>query len=995
MLCPSCGLDTPSGFRFCGRCGAALEEMAPTREVRKVVTIVFCDLTGSTALGDRTDPEALRSILRGYYDQMRTILEQHGGTVEKFVGDAVMAVFGVPVAHEDDAMRAVRAVWQMRSAIGMLGLTARIGVNTGEVVTGEGDTLVTGDAVNVAARLEQHAPPGEVLIGPATCRLVGGAIQAEPVQLDVKGKQTPIGAHLLLAVDPQAPGVARRLDTPLVGRTGELSLLRQAFERAVTAQGCHLFTLLGSAGVGKSRLVAEMLKSIDAAVVRGRCLDYGEGITYWPVIEVLKQLGPRADPTVELLDRGTPTTNELFWAVRSRLEDSAAERPLVVVFDDIHWGAPTFLDLVDHIADLSREAPILLLCIARPELLDIRPGWGGGKLNATTVLLESLSAAESAELIGSLDDPLGHDSLSPQTRERILNMAGGNPLYVEEMLALAREGGDVQVPSTIQALLQARLDQLGAGERAVVERGAVEGEVFHGGTVRELTSEPDREQARKHLVGLVRKELIRPAPATLTGDDAYRFRHLLIRDAAYDSLPKQIRAQLHERFASWLDTLPTQLAEQDEILGYHFEQAARYQRELGEPNQAIELRAAKRLGAAGAKALARADAPAADNLLTRALDLLPPQHAERPGIVLDLLRAVEISWDLDRANLLIGELEASTDPSSRMNGRLARLQYQLATTSQPITIEAQNAADEALDAFQRAGDHAGQARAWTLLAEVHWKRSHAAATLAALDQAIEHARQAGDTVAMIALCLHQIGPLKLGPFPQATVRQRLSEMRALAATSPRLEAAALILEAEIAAGAGCFDEARALYERSDAIASQLGLALLRHLNRASLADIELLDSRPDEAARLLRECYTVFGEFGETGFRSTIAATLARALYECGERDEAERFAIEGETMGGADDVVNFAYGRSVRAMVLADRDHPVAAEELGRSALGYAQETDLPEVHAFAYLALAHVLRQSGRSDEARPLIEQAIASHDSRGDVCSSAKARELLRR
>ena len=294
MRCAACGQENPAGFRFCGRCGAALEAAAPVREVRKVVTIVFCDLTGSTALGDRTDPETLRAIMAGYYDEMRSILERHGGTVEKFVGDAVMAVFGIPVSHEDDALRAVRAAWQMRTAVATLGLNARIGVNTGEVVTGGGETLVTGDAVNVAARLEQLAPAGEVLIGADTQQLVRGAVESELVAIEAKGKTAPISAHRLLSVDLLAAAVVRNLDTPLVGRKRELGLLHQAFERAVTEQACHLFTLLGAAGVGKSRLVSELLVGIDATVLRGRCLDYGEGITYWPVVEMLKQLGPRA-----------------------------------------------------------------------------------------------------------------------------------------------------------------------------------------------------------------------------------------------------------------------------------------------------------------------------------------------------------------------------------------------------------------------------------------------------------------------------------------------------------------------------------------------------------------------------------------------------------------------------------------------------------------------------------------------------------------------------
>jgi class 3 adenylate cyclase len=303
MQCPSCGRDSPESFSFCGNCGAALAAAEPPRDVRKVVTVVFCDLTGSTALGDVTDPETLRATMRGYYDEMRTILERHGGTVEKFVGDAVMAVFGVPVSHEDDALRAVRAAWEMHAAVPKLGLQARIGVNTGGVVTGEGDTLVTGDAVNVAARLEQAATPGEVLIGAETQQLVRDAVQVEPVRIDAKGKGE-VNAFRLLEVDLQAASIARRLDTPLIGRRSELAQLEQAFERTVREQRCHLFTVLGAAGVGKSRLVGEFLAGIDARVVTGACLDYGEGITFWPVISVLKALGQRADPTITRVVEG-------------------------------------------------------------------------------------------------------------------------------------------------------------------------------------------------------------------------------------------------------------------------------------------------------------------------------------------------------------------------------------------------------------------------------------------------------------------------------------------------------------------------------------------------------------------------------------------------------------------------------------------------------------------------------------------------------------------
>ena len=545
------------------------------------MTVVFCDLCGSTALGDTADPEALRATMRDYYEQMRAILERHGGTVEKFVGDAVMAVFGVPVAHEDDALRGVRAAWEMRSAVSALGLAARVGVNTGEVVAGEGDTFVTGDAVNVAARLEQSAEAGEVLLGAETRRLVRDAVGVEPVEVAAKGKPEPLGAFRLVQVDPEAAPVARRFDTPLVGRRSELDQLAGAFNRTVREGRCHLFTVLGVAGVGKSRLVMEFLSGLDATVLHGRCLNYGEGITFWPVVSVLKQLGERARDTLARLVEGASTPNELFWAVRAQLEEVALERPMVVCFDDVHWGEATFLDLVDHIADLSRGAPLLVLCLARPELLDKRPGWGGGKLNATTILLEPLTAEECDELLAA------HGDVGPEMRDRILAAAQGNPLFVEEMVALAREDRGVRVPATVQALLQARLDQLDGEERTVIDHGAVEGEVFHRNAVVELTRSPDLET---QLVGLMRKELIHPARATFADDRAFRFRHLLIRDAAYDSLPKETRAELHERFAAWLERHGRELVELDEVLGYHLEQASRYRRELGRPSPEVEQR---------------------------------------------------------------------------------------------------------------------------------------------------------------------------------------------------------------------------------------------------------------------------------------------------------------------------------------------------------------------------------------------------------------------
>ena len=571
------------------------------------------------------DPEALQGLLARYFERMKGIVESHGGSVEKFIGDAVMAVFGVPVVHEDDALRACRAAVEMRDALPELGVEGRIGVNTGEVLTGTEERLATGDAVNVAARLEQAAEAGEVLLGAQTLRLVAPAVEVgEERLLELKGKSEPVAAHPLLAVQ-EAP--ERSHASRFIGRERELAKLVDAWERALAGPGCQLVTVVGDAGVGKSRLVAEALDSLDARVVRGRCLPYGEGITYWPVIEVVKQLAalpsdPAAAVAVRSLlgesDQGT-SADQIAWAFRKLLVEQA---PLVVVLDDIQWGEETFLDLVEAAALLTGDAPILLLCMARPELLERHPAWPG------TLRLEPLSDDEADQLI--------REEVTGELHERIAHAAGGNPLFISEMLAMAREQEDVEVPPTLKALLAVRLDQLDEPERRVLERGSIEGELFHRGGVQALA--PEEPQVTARLTALVRRELVRPDRAQLAGDDGFRFRHLLIRDAAYDSLPKSVRAELHERFADWLVS-HTELVELDEIVGYHLEQAVGYRRELGKPVEELAERAAERLAASGRRALWREDRRAARALFERALELTRPFR-------LDVLLEVDLAATL-------------------------------------------------------------------------------------------------------------------------------------------------------------------------------------------------------------------------------------------------------------------------------------------------------------------------------------------------------------
>ena len=663
-FCASCGHENRESAKFCEECGFLLAaRAAQAKEQRKTVTVLFCDLTGSTALGERLDPERLRALLGRYFERMKGIAERYGGSVEKFIGDAVMAVFGVPVVHEDDAVRTIRAAVEMRDALPQLGLEGRIGVMTGEVVTGAEDWLA-GDAVNVAARLEQAAQPGEVLLGEPTLVLVRDIVEVEPVEgLELKGKLVPVPAYRLLRV---LDATERQYETRFVARERELSIIKSAWERAHAGQRCELVTLLGDAGIGKSRLAAESLASIDANVVSGRCLPYGEGITYSPVVEVLKQLDVRlsdegaAAAIRSLLGETEAATSadEIAWAFRKTLEQVAIRQPLVVVIDDLHWGEETFLDLIEHVALLSSNAPIVLVCLARPELLHRRPDW------PITLRLEPLDDEDVAELIPA--------RFPEGLREKITRAAGGNPLFIAEMVAMAAEAdGDVTVPPTLQTLLAARLDQLETGERTVLERGAVEGSIFHRGAVQALAPETP---VTPRLAALVRKELIRPTRAQLAGEDGFRFRHLLIRDAAYESLPKASRAELHERFASWLEEHGAELVELDEILGYHLEQALLYRTELGTLDDgALAAAARRRLATAGSRALARSDNFAAANMLERAAALMPPDELDvalEHDLVFALFWTGKSDQALERARSIGTRASLATDRVGELCGRL-------------------------------------------------------------------------------------------------------------------------------------------------------------------------------------------------------------------------------------------------------------------------------------------------------------------------------------
>jgi class 3 adenylate cyclase/tetratricopeptide (TPR) repeat protein len=941
---------------------------------RKVVSVLFCDVVGSTALGESTDAEALQGLLARYFERMREIVERHGGSVEKFIGDAVMAVFGVPAVHEDDALRACRAAVEMRAAFADLGIEGRIGVCTGEVVAGSEERLATGDALNVAARLQQAAAPGEVLIAESTRALVAGAVEVEPVApLQLKGKREPVQAFRLL--DAHA-AVERRHDMTFVGRGRELASVVEAWRRAVADRRCELFTIVGEAGLGKSRLTAEALGSIEARVVRGRCLPYGVGITYWPVVEVVKQLGALpSDPAARAAIRsllaesaaGT-TAEEIAWAFRKLLEEQA---PLVVVFDDLQWGEEMFLDLVEHVALLSSGAPILLLCMARPELLEGRPSW------PVAVRLEPLDEGDAARLIGSA---------APEAlRARIAHAAAGNPLFIGEMMAMAGETGDeVEVPATLKALLAARLDQLDAAERRVLERGAVEGEVFHRGAVQALG--PEETQVTPRLASLVRRELIRPDTAQFVYEDGFRFRHLLIRDAAYEALPKASRAQLHELFADWVEARGADLVELDEIVGYHLEQAARYRRELGQPGDAVAERAGVRLAAAGRRALWRGDERAAAGLIQRALELTRPVRLD-VVLELDLGQALYGSRPEVAATLAADAAErarSAGDETAEALARVGAAYYRVFYADDPAIDEVETRARTALPLLERAGDHAGLVHVWDALTYgvANWRMRYEDYAHAS-EQALRHSRLAGQRRSEL---FRLDRALAYGPRP---ADEALRTLDALLPESPH--PSLLLTRAWLLLMLGSFDEAARL-------GSEAGRRW-RDLSGDDQVDFMLgfmaqTAGDHERASECLRRFCDYAEAGGSVGFLQTFAPLLGRSLCKLGRHDEAEPLAELGRDLDKtAQDIYAQALWRQVQALVHARRgDHP-QAEALARDAVAVLEPTDTLNYQGDAYWDLAEVLHAAGRVEAAEAAYAEASERYERKHNFAQAAQVRERL--
>jgi class 3 adenylate cyclase/tetratricopeptide (TPR) repeat protein len=970
--------------------------------VRKTVSVLFADVAGSTALGETLDPEAVRQVMARWFEEARAAVERHGGTVEKFAGDAVMAVFGLPAMHEDDALRAVRAADELRGRVEEVAL--RIGVNTGEVVADESEMTVIGDAVNVAARLEQAAEPGEILLGEATHRLVAAAVEVERLEpLSLKGKAAPVAAYRLVAVKPGAEPFARRLDLPLVGRRVELAALRREFERARADETCRIVTLVGEAGIGKSRLSRELVADVrsEATILEGRCLPYGEGITYWPLVEMLREAAHHelrarlvgllaGDADAELIaskvssaigaGEGPTTTDEIAWSVRRLFERLARERPLVVLVDDVQWAEAAFLDLLEHLAYLAR-APILLLCLARPEFGRERPEWPG-----TRIPLRPLGEDESADLVRALG---GAD-------ERVVATAQGNPLFLEQLLLLngnGRNGGTL--PPTIQALLGARLDRLDEDERNVIEAASVVGQRFWGGAVSTLA--PKVMPVAPALLGLIRQELIRPhEELVFPGEDTYAFVHLLVRDAAYGAISKERRALLHEQLADWLEQRDRERrVEHDEIVGYHLEQAVRLRREVGlAPDERLAAAAGERLARAGERAFAREDMGAAATLLERAIRLLP-ETPERRELQLELGFALWSHADVPAAITALDEATAAADRAGdsrrRELARMIRLEISL-HRGELSSTEVREEAERAIRFFEESRDDLGLGRAWALYGWTWWIENRAGQAERALQRSFEHARRAGDrpqetdSLASLAMALPQ------GPTPVDEAFTRAEYLLSQAHGARAVEAAVLRTLGRLSAMRGDVHRARSLMERGVTISAELGQRMpALAAGGQGRAFVEVLAGDPEAAARVLRESLDELGALGETGFRSTSAAMLADVLYGLDRLDEAGELARLSEELASPDDVSSHALIRSVRAKLLARRGEHSDALRLAQEAVDLVAESDFFEARAGTKAGLAEVLFRAGRQKEAERQFAEVLAILDAKGNVAQ----RRLLER
>jgi DNA-binding SARP family transcriptional activator len=956
---------------------------------RRTVTVLVCDLVDSNELAARLDAEAYRALRSRYFELVRDPVERHGGTLERSLGDAAIAVFGLPSLREDDALRAVRAGFEAQGALGGVGIAARVGISTGEVhvLPAEGEPLHMGAPASAAAELEARTPDGGVLVSGETYALVRDALRAEPFE----------DAWLVRDIVPGAPAYARRLDAPLVGRTEELERLRATYEDMRASGECRVVTVLGEAGIGKTRLLRELLVPIrgDVRILVGRCMSYGEGATYLPIAEAVRQAvrDPSLEGVAELLEgekdaeqvarriaevsgltEAPAAPSEAFWAVRRFLETVARDRPVVLVLDDIHWAEPTLLDLVEYLGEWT-HAPVLVLCAARRDLLDERPAWGGPTSTSFVVELEPLESSQ----VGQLVDGLAERPLDPAIERDIVEQAGGNPLFAEQLLVHALEAPDLagELPPTVEALLASRLDRLDVKELRVLRRAAVVGRRFTKTELADMMPRDELVEAERHLSALTQHGFIHPR------EHVFVFHHVLVRDAAYRGIPKSDRAELHELAARGLERRDAP----DEIVGYHFEQAHGYVAELdldGDRLQQLAAAGGEHLGRAGIRAWQRADVSAAMNLLRRALELTPDAH----GLACELGLALNVSGDRVEALQVFGAVIEGAADHHRLRAEIEhRMLESLAEPDRARPLF--EVATRAIPVLEAARDDRALGRAWYSVAHV---RGGFYCEYAAMEEAAEN----------IAACYRRGGwplssavellglALEFGPRPVDQAIARLTEVAA-EDTSRWMNGTAFVWLGRLEAMRANFDLARAHVQNAQKAFQDLVLigAASDTCPRAAAA-IELAAGDPESAERSLREACTYLQERKELPVLATRAAELANVLYVARRYDDAAAWARIARDSAGADDLDAALTRHPVEAMLCAREGHLDDADKMARATVELAMTTDSPIWRAEALLALAEVLELAGAAAKAREHIDAALALYAQKGNTAAAARVR-----
>ena len=959
---------------------------------RKLATVLFVDLVDSTSFVSGTDPEVVRRRVQRYFERVSHCVTTHGGIVEKFAGDAVMAAFGIPQAHEDDAERAVRAALGILESVHELELEARIGIEAGEVVADDSDsTFATGEAVNVAARLEQAAEPGQLLIGPGAHRLTLGRVEVEdvgPVELKGLAQQIwtwrVVGASGAAAVRPQAQ------QAPLVGRDAELDLLQNTYDRALRDRRAHLFTIYGDPGVGKSRLAHEFSQGIEGAtVLSGRSLPYGEGVTYWPLAEMVKCAAGIVDDdpldiaieklrsfcedevVADLLGlasgvleavQAERSQQEIAWAGREWAQRLAQEQPLVLIFEDIHWAEEPLLELIEHLVTWVREAPLLVISLARPELLDIRPGWGGGRVRATAIELEPLAPSESEALVDALDG-----SLSAAERQEVLAKTEGNPLYLEETVRmLTEEGADRigRIPDTLQALIAARIDRLAPDAKALLQRASVIGRVFWEGALERLS--PELESLEEPLADLrLREFVLDEERSSIRGEKAYKFKHVLIREVAYGGLSKSARAEHHARFAAWLKERAGE--ELLEIRAFHLDRATALLTELdGSAPVELQREAAEALTEAGVRAFAREANRTARQHFVRAVELEPTLRRRYLAA-----RAADRLSDLPAVSREMEEVLATAiqEQDGWTQGRALVTLAEAAVLREGDVGAAEEMIENALGVLE-PDDHNGRYRALRARATIAWMRGDLAKEEQVMLEALELARasehkgfesEAADELASVYLARLE--------FDRAAPLIEQAILLAEESGSAEARGRALRFAGQLHLYRRELDDAEAALEAAREHLAEAGAAWMlgRTLNFAAWTARHKGDVA--RAERLFRESIRILAPLEDRATLCETQRSLAELLLAEHRVDESERFALAARETVGPHDVTSLATTTMSLGLVRAAQGRDEEAEELLRQAYETIAGTEHRKHQCELLQALVQFLRDRGRNDEADEL--------------------------